>query len=46
MGDCYRPTEGDSRLRDMRGRSDMRLMSEPGDLEHNALTDWQLVQLP
>ena len=27
-------------------RSNERLMYEPRDLEHNALTDWQPVQLP
>ena len=27
-------------------QSDKRLMYEPRDLEHNALTDWQPVQLP
>ena len=27
-------------------RSNKQLMYEPGDLEHNALTDWQPVQLP
>jgi len=27
-------------------RSNKRLMYEPRDLEHNALTDWQPVQLP
>ena len=27
-------------------QSDKRLMHEPCDLEHNALTDWQPVQLP
>jgi len=27
-------------------QSDKRLMHEPRDLEHNALTDWQPVQLP
>jgi len=49
MGDGQRPTEGDSRLRGslLRGsQSDKRLMHEPRDLEHNALTDWQPVQLP
>ena len=47
MGDGQRPTEGDSRLRGTRGsQSDKRLMYEPRDLEHNALTDWQSVQRP
>jgi len=27
-------------------RSNKRLMYEPRDLEHNALTNWQSVQLP
>jgi len=27
-------------------QSTKRLMYEPRDLEHNALTDWQPVQLP
>jgi len=27
-------------------QSNKRLMYEPRDLEHNALTDWQAVQLP
>jgi len=27
-------------------RSNKRLMYEPRDLEHDALTDWQPVQLP
>ena len=27
-------------------QSDKRLMYEPRDLEHDALTDWQPVQLP
>ena len=27
-------------------RSNERLMYKPRDLEHNALTDWQPVQLP
>jgi len=27
-------------------QTDKRLMYEPRDLEHNALTDWQPVQLP
>jgi len=51
MGDDQRPIEGDSRLRGTRellvgSRSNKRLMYEPRDLEHNALTDWQPVQLP
>ena len=46
MGDSQRPTEGDSRLRGTREQSNKRLMYEPSDLEHNALTDWQPVQLP
>ena len=46
MGDGQCPTEGDSRLRGTRDRSNERLMYEPRDLEHNALTDWQPVQLP
>ena len=48
MGDGQRPTEGDSHLRDsLRGsQTDKRLMYEPRDLEHDALTNWQPVQLP
>jgi len=42
VSDDQRPTEGDSRLRGTRER----LMYEPRDLEHTALTDWQPVQLP
>jgi len=49
MGDGQHPTEGDSRLvvyEVCGSQSDKRLMHEPRDLEHNALTDWQPVQLP
>jgi len=46
MGDGQRPTEGDSHLRGTRGsQTDKRLMYEPRDLEHDALMDWQPVQL-
>jgi len=40
VGDDQRPTEGDSRLRGTREPVNKRLMYEPRDLEHNALTDW------
>jgi len=44
VGDDQRPTEGDSRLR---GTWELlqRETDEPRNLEHNALTDWQQLQL-
>ena len=43
VGDDQRPTV----VCEVRGsQTDKRLMYEPRDLEHNALTDWQPVQLP
>ena len=46
VGDDQRPTEGDSRLRGTREPLQQATDVEPLDLEHNALTDWQPVQLP
>ena len=46
MGDDQCPTEGDSRLRGTREPVHEATDARARDLEHNALTDWQPVQLP
>ena len=46
MGDDQCPTKA-TVVYEVRGsQSTKRLMYEPRDLEHDALTDWQPVQLP